>query len=228
MGGIAETPRINWSIVVARPAHSAKAVFTAKGGAASEGADPTAHYFAQARTVKKYLCYAAAGREFDVAEELAGHGARPWAGRKIEFIRRGKKRRPEARETPYLPNYIFADMDDDCWHRVMKANIRYLAKTTYILGGMDLRAYEAFVTAVDGEWHEAQEIIRRNDTAAMQEFKAGDALKDSKGRFGENLLRYRGMVETAHMLYPLIEAETEMMGQTVVVRLDPLDVSAYE
>lgn len=178
--------------------------------------------------MKKYLCYATAGRELDVAKELEAEGASTWVGRKVDFIRRGKKRRPEPVETPYLPNYIFADMDDDCWHRVMTAQIKYLAKTTYMLNSLDLRGYASFVAAVDGEYNLAQEIIRRNDTAAMQEFKAGDALKDSKGRFGENLLRYRGMVETAHMLYPLIEAETEMMGQTVVVRLDPLDVSAYE
>ncbi len=173
-----------------------------------------------------YLAYATTGKEFEVEQSLEDLGIDVWCGRKIEFLRRGKKRYAEPVESPYLPNYLFLSLSEDEWHQVMGSQVKHLAKTTYQLSGRDERHFDKFKNAVWDESLEAQAIIKRNDTAAMNQFKAGQKIKDLQGRFGEQLLKFRRIVEAAHELFPMIEAETEMMGQTVTVRLDPLDVVA--
>ena len=80
-----------------------------------------------------YLAYATTGKETEVENELQARGFKVWCGRKVEFVRKGKRRRAEAVESPKLPNYLFITMTADEWHRLHSRPLKHLAKTTYVL-----------------------------------------------------------------------------------------------
>ncbi len=175
---------------------------------------------------RTHLAYAASGREFEVETALTELNFDVWCGRTVEFIRAGKERRAEAQEKPKLPNYLFLSLTVDEWHELRKSQIKHLAKTMMMLRRDDERQLDKFKAMVHAGLEEGRRIAKSNDRAKMVEFTAGQELIDLKGRFGEQALKFRKIVERAHQLYPLIQAETEMMGQTVLVELDPLDVRA--
>ena len=147
-------------------------------------------------------------------------GLTVWNLRKIEFIRQGKKRRPEAIESPYLPNYIFAEIPA---HRFLDVvGIKYLAKTLTPLTRCDLKALRAFSEVTAKEYDAAQRIKGNQDL--ISEYKAGQAVRLLDGRFADRLLTFKGVVERSFDLYPKIQMETEMFGRSVLVEADPLDV----
>lgn len=167
-----------------------------------------------------YLAHAKAGKEFEVAEVLRAIANDAWVPRKAVFVRRGKKRRPELEVQPYLPNAIFVDLEDDQFHLI--GTVKYLARTTHVIGPRDARDIERFRARVDAEMKEAERI--QGNKEAIQLFKAGQAIEAINGPFKDTALRFLRMVERADMLHPQVEATAEMFGQTVRVALDPLDV----
>lgn len=181
-----------------------------------------------------YLAYATTGKEFEVADRLKELGFDLWCGREITFVRKGKRRRPEAVERPKLPNYLWLTLEPEDWHDLHRRQVKHFAPTMYQLSARDLRGSKdwiglnAFRVAVDAAYAEGQRIARNNDIAEMAQFERGQKLIDLTGTFGETVLRFRRMIERAHELHPKIEAEMEMMGRTVRVELDPLDMKAVE
>lgn len=171
-----------------------------------------------------YLAYAITGKEFVVADKLAELGFNVWCGRSITFVRKGKRRRPEAVEKPKLPNYLFLTLTPEEWHDLDRRNVKHLAPTFYLLRRDDERALAKFRAEVDAAYAEGQRIARNNDLAEIAQFKAGERLVDLTGVFSDAVLRFRRMVERAHEMHPRIQADMEMMGRIVTVELDPLDV----
>lgn len=177
-----------------------------------------------------HLAYATTGREFEVEEALTERGFEVWCGKRVEFLRRGKKRRAEAVTTPKLPNYLFISLTGQEWHDLRSRPTKYLAPTMYTLTEQDMRGpkgFERFRELTDESYQRGLGVAERNNAAEMVQFKEGEALIDLKGRFGEQAMKFRRIVERAND-FPLIEAEAEMMGRTVTVRLDPLDVRATD
>lgn len=170
-----------------------------------------------------YLAYATSNKEFEVQQALEERGFTVWCGRKVDFLRRGKKRRAEAVISPKLPNYLFLTLTDDEWHEMRSKPVKYLAPTMYLLKQHDEEQLNHFKALVDYDHAEGMKIAERNDKAEMVQFTKGQDLVDLRGRFGEQALKFRRIVERAND-YPLVEVETEMMGRVVTVRLDPLDV----
>lgn len=170
-----------------------------------------------------YLAYATTGKEFEVETELKARGFDVWCGRKVDFLRRGKKRRAEAVITPKLPNYLFLSLSDKEWHDLHRKPVKYLAPTKHLLRRDDEEQLKTFRHIVDIDHQEGLKVAERNNVAEMAQFKEGQLLTDLRGRFAETALRFRRMVEAAGE--PFIEAETDMMGRVVTVRLDPLDVT---
>lgn len=171
-----------------------------------------------------YLAYATTGKEFDVTQALQERGFNVWCGRKVNFLRRGKKRRAEAVITPKLPNYVFLNLTAHEWHDLHSRPVKHLASTMYVLRRDDESQLEAFKQIVDLDYQEGMRIAERNNVSEMAQFKKGQELTDLRGRFADNALRFRRMVEAAGQ-FPMVEAETNMMGRVVTVRLDPLDVA---
>lgn len=193
-----------------------------------------------------YLAYATSGKEFEVADKLASLGFTVWCGRRIDFIRKGKRRRPEAVEKPKLPNYLFLTLTPDEWHDLRRREVKHLAQTMYQLTARDIAGrppvknkegvlidpgwigLAAFKEQVDAAHAEGQRIAKNNDIAEMAQYRAGQRLVDLTGTFADVCLTFRRMVERAHETYPKVEADMEMFGRMTRVYLDPISVKAAE
>jgi hypothetical protein len=177
-----------------------------------------------------WLAYIQTGREFEVAAELEARGFPVWVARKITLERRGKRRRPDVIESPYLPNYAFLDLDDAAFHRLMHTNrpVKYLARTMTALRRDDEAALMAFRADIDRAYANAQKHVQNASRADLAEYRRGQAIRQISGPFADTLLRFRRLVEGAADLHPMIEAEMDLMGRAVRVKVDPLDVKAAE
>ena len=171
-----------------------------------------------------YLAYAKAKKEFEVEQDLRDLGLAVWVARKIEFVRRGKRQVFEAKEAPYLPNYIFIECPDSAFKDV-RAHKHIIGKPEP-LSGLDMRSLGIFREHVEVEYQDAQRV--EGNQVAMKAFKAGQAMRFVDQRFEDNLLRFKEMVETAEHSYPRVRMEMEMMGQVVEIDADPIDVRGVE
>lgn len=174
------------------------------------------------QVIVTYLGYARGGKEFEVTADIEALGVAVYCARKIEFLRRGKERRPRPVEAPYLQNYLFIEIPAELFLDVLA--IKYLASTLTPLSGADMRSLGRFRDEVDLEYAAAQRIGRNQD--AISEYKTGQALRVLDGQFSDKMLTFRSMVDRAHDMHPKVIADMEMMGQNVTVELDPLNVRA--
>ena len=173
-----------------------------------------------------YVGYARGRKEMEVEDSLRDLGITAWCGKLMVWSRSGKKRRAEPRVIPKLPNYIFFDATPEQFFEAK--GVKHLAPTFTALADRDMRGFERFRARVDAEFAEAQRIAANANKAEISEYRRGQKLVDVSGRFGDTLMTFRRIVESAHELHPLIEAEMDFMGRAVTVRLDPLDVRAGE
>lgn len=171
-----------------------------------------------------YLCYARSGREFEVVDALADLGIEAYCAKRMRFIRKGKQRRPEPEITPYLHNYIFAEIAAQDYLTAM--SVKHLASTTYALSEADKRALQVFRREVDAEF-EAQDAKRAN-REAVSEYDPGQEIRFIDGRFSDSVIKFREVVERAHDLHPKIRATIDMMGREATIEIDPLSVKAAE
>lgn len=198
--------------------------------------------------------------EFVVEAELRAATPTVWCGRKIDFLRRGKRSNYEAIESPFLAGYIFAAFPAVYFHDVCKiegvwgvpvpltrADLEGIP-ALYGSNGELLRAerpgLRGFQEFVEAEYQDAKAIEREAERAqrAMDksaerallnrkiicEFKKGQALKVTDPRFEYYNMFFREIVQGAHDQHPKIKADFDMMGQTVTVELDPIDVRSAE
>jgi len=169
-----------------------------------------------------YLGYARSGKEVEVTESIKAMDLAVYCPMRIEFIRRGKDRRARRVESPYLQNYIFAEIPAERFLDVLA--VKYLASTLTPLSGADMRSLWQFRDMVEDEYADAKRISQNQ--AAICEYKAGQAIQALDGRFSDKMLTFRSMVERAHDMYPKVVAGMEMMGRELTVELDPLNVRA--
>jgi transcriptional antiterminator NusG len=168
-------------------------------------------------TSATYLLYAATGREFDVARDLAGLEIDAWCGRVINWKRTGKDRRPRPVEEPALPNYIFAEMTADQFHRARQ--VKHLAPTMIMLSRASVPGYTEFRDTVDARYR-ADDHARRCADVVIEPFEVGEVLNVIGGPFADLCGKFRRVVQAAHDLHPKIE----MDFGSLTVRVDPLDV----
>lgn len=161
--------------------------------------------------------------EFAVERQLRALGIEAHAPRKIEFKRVGKKRHAEPITSAYLPGYVFADIPAELFTRAI--HCRGISSTLLAVTPQEVRRHvQPFLAKVDDENAEAKRIIDSRDRAAMCQFEPGQALGILAGPFMERAAKFLRMVQAAHDLHPMIEAESEMFGRAVRVKIDPLDV----
>lgn len=166
------------------------------------------------------LGYARTGKELEVMDALTAAGIPYWRGTRVDFVRKGKQRTPEPVESPALPNYVW--LQPDSIQELHFARIKYLAHTVHFLSESSVRAFAAFAREVDARRAEADRIV--GNRAAICEYKHGDRIEIRDGALAGQFATFRRMVETAADLHPRVEADMEMMGAYVPVRLDPLSV----
>lgn len=178
-----------------------------------------------------YLLYAKAGREFECADAIRDLGLEAICEPRMIFKRSGKKRRPEAEDVPYLPNFIFAQIPAAQFLDVIA--IKFLASTAIPVpkrdwsGWTDVegRRYPGihdFVQAARAEYRDRQRV--KDNQQALCEYTPGEAVRLLDGKFSDRALTFRAMVERPHDTFPKVQMETEMMGRQVLVEADPLNV----
>ena len=169
-----------------------------------------------------YAGYATTGREFTVEQAIQDLGIDAWVARKMEFKRVGKHRRPESVVTPYLPNYIFIELSPDGFHEVQ--GVKHLAKTMLPIPRLSQRYLDTFKARVQAEY-DAQ-ADRAASGERLEQFTYGDTLKVIAGPFMDQLVKFKGTVERARDMHPMLTGEIEIMGQITGVEIDPLHVRA--
>lgn len=170
-----------------------------------------------------WLGWAVTGKEFVAMDDMDRHGIDYWRGVRVEFERRGKQRTAEPHEYPALHNYIWIRLQSDQAHLLSK--VRFLGSTFHILNKEALRQFQRFSEIVDAKREEARRIEgNRKAIADYAAYQPGDALEIIGGPLAGEMATFARMIQTAHNLFPTIKAEMELMGRTVPMELDPLDV----
>lgn len=161
--------------------------------------------------------------EFAVERQLKELGLEAFAPRKIEFKRQGKKRHAEPITSAYLPGYVFAEIPAEMF--VKAISCRGLNPSMMAVSPQEVRRHvKPFLCKVAEENAEAQRIIDSRDRAAMCQFEPGAALEVLAGPFADRIVRFTGMVQAAHDMHPMIEAQMDILGRLTRVKVDPLDV----
>ena len=154
-------------------------------------------------------------REFDAAEECEALGITCYLPRKVELIRQGKRRRPDAVVRPYLPGYLFIETDAEGWH-MLKATKHI--RTLMGIGDKEAKRVMAFVDKVEADYTARMAQIEAGER--VSEYAEGDTLEITLGPLKGQLARFKRIAEGA--MFPEVVAETELMGQVVTIKLDPL------
>lgn len=154
-------------------------------------------------------------REFDAAEECEALGITCYLPRKVEMIRQGKRRRPDAVVRPYLPGYLFIETDAEGWHMI-KATKHI--RTLMGIGQNEARRVMAFIDRCEAEYQARMAQIEAGER--VSEYQVGDLLEITLGPFQGALARFKRIAEGA--MFPEVVAEAELMGQVVTIKLDPL------
>jgi transcription antitermination factor NusG len=159
------------------------------------------------------------GTEQNVQEQLEALGLEAIAPRRVDLIRQGKRRYPDPVTSAYLPGYVFAWFGDGDWHV-----IRHIkeVRTMMAVSPQSERLVRAFIDRVEADY--AQRMAQIEAGERVSEYSPGDLLTIMTGQFAGQLATFARILQTAHDVFPEIEAEMDMMGQTVKLRLDPISV----
>lgn len=165
-----------------------------------------------------WIAYAPARREFEARDACADLGVTAIVPRKVELIRSGKRRFPDPVVSPVLPNYIGLDLSDDDWHKVTR--IPSLRLTMMACGPGDWRRFLNFADIAEDAYDLAMAQIAAGQR--VTEFSEGDAIAILGGPLAGQLAAFRRIVERAEAAFPLIGAELNIMGRSVLITLDPV------
>ncbi len=166
--------------------------------------------------------YARSGMEAQVVEAIRALGIDAQVALKIEAIRSGKQRWPEAVTSAVFPNYIFINCDDRQWHQLK--GVKHLASTFY---PVPLRVYDRLVVPMLDK--AARDYAERCDKLAagerVAEYQDGDQLMMMAGKLAGTLAIFRKLVEAGEYGFPEIVAELPQTlgGKPITVRVDPLE-----
>lgn len=163
-----------------------------------------------------WAAYTRAGTEFDAQEECDVLGITCHVPRRVDMIRQGKRRRPDPVIRPFLPNYLFCELTPEEWH-MLKASkhIRSLMG----IGDGSARLVMQFIARVEADF--AQRMAQIEAGQRVDEYAENDLLEIIAGPLAGQLAKFKRIAEGAG-IFPEIIAETELMGQGVTLRLDPL------
>ena len=183
-----------------------------------------------------WIAYTARGREFDAQEEAETLGLWAAVPRRVDLIRQGKRRRPDAIVSPYLDNYVFVEADATGWHwlrgskhvrSLMGVPPQEVAKVQRFIAKV-----EAEFIAKEAEIDRAVEIMRNREASkedrreamkVMQAYTPGDLLEVICGPFAGQIVAFGAMVERAASKLPEIEVSLQGL-EWGAMRLDPLHV----
>lgn len=167
-----------------------------------------------------WMAYARTGQEFAVQAAIEALGLAVYLPRKIEAIRRGNRRFPDAVTTPLLPNYIFFDATPDQWHSV-KA-VKHLSPAMTPIARAYVPRLMQFVSTAETAYRDRLAKIEAGER--VEQFQPGDVMAILSGPLQGQFARFRRLVESPGDMFPQIEADVSILGHTVRARLDVLSV----
>jgi transcription antitermination factor NusG len=155
-------------------------------------------------------------REFEAQAEAEALGLTCYVPRRVDLIRQGNRRRPDAVVRPYLPGYVFIDTDNHGW-QALKGS-KHL-RSWIGIGGGNARQVMQFIDRVEADYQARMAQIEAGQR--VDEYEPGDLLQIIAGPFAGQLARFQRVAEGAGM-FPELIAEGDLFGQAVTIRLDPL------
>lgn len=167
-----------------------------------------------------WLAYATTAQELNAQEACEALGYTAIVPRKVEAVRRGKKRWAEAIVSPYLPNYVWVEGGPDAFYAIR--DIKEFRGSAMGITPQSERGVRAFIERVERDFATRMAQIEAGERVA--EYQPGDLLSEMTGPFAGKVARFRRMIESAYSLFPSIEAEMELMGRVVRVKMDPINV----
>ena len=166
-----------------------------------------------------YAIYTPAKQELATEAAILALGVRAECAKRVDLIRQGKRRWPDPVISSYLPNYVFAWLDPADWHQVAKVKT---VRDMIGIGPAAERGVSSFLARIKGDYLGRMSQIEAGERVAQ--YDPGDLLTILTGSFVGQLAKFGRMVETANELFPQIEADMQIMGRSVRVKLDPLAV----
>lgn len=157
------------------------------------------------------------GQEQNVQEQIEALGLTCAVPLRVDVIRQGKRRRPDVVERAYLPGYAFAWFGAEDWHAIRGAKH---VRTMMGVSAQSERLVRAFIASVQADYEARMAQISAG--LRVEEYNPGDLLQIMTGPFAGQLARFTRMLETAHDVFPVIEAEFELFGRTAKVQVDPI------
>lgn len=165
-----------------------------------------------------WIAYTARGREFDAQEEAETLGLWAAVPRRVDLIRQGKRRRPDAIVSPYLDNYVFVEADATGWHWLKGSkHVRSLMGVP----PQEVAKVQSFIAKVESDY--AQRMAQIEAGERVSEYEPGDLLQIITGPFAGTIAAFRRVAEGAGM-FPDLVLEQEIFGRAVRMRVDPLAV----
>lgn len=167
-------------------------------------------------TKPMWIAYTPAGHEFNAQEEAEALGLWCEVPRRVDMLRRGTNRRPDPIVSPYLPNYIFVRMDGDEWHWLKSSKV--VRSIMGVTSGNE-PALLKFIDRVESDFADRMAQIEAGQR--VDEYAPGDLLRIITGPFAGTMASFKRVAEGAGM-FPDLVVETQMFGQTVTVKVDPI------
>ena len=150
-----------------------------------------------------------------------------------KFKRVGNAREASLTIAPYFPSLIFVTIDQADFATLH--SIRHLGRKWLAIAGQrdgrrigDAASVDRFFAEAEAELQEAIKIDQqaKDRRALMAEFKAGQAVQALDGPFKEKVAHFVKLTHAPHDPHPVAVVEVEVMGRTVLTKIDPIALRA--
>lgn len=180
------------------------------------------------------LCYAPPSLAFATADAINDMGFLAVAPRMVVMDRNRKTDKRFVTDAPALDGYIFAAMPEPEWHRV-RGSLRHDGKCLALhrLEDIDPRQWvrvQACVQRIEADYQRAMGDYERQQHDGKPRpyvcpYNVGEAIKLLGGEMQNTLARFKRLVLVNGV--PVIEAEVQMFGQAVPVKVDPVKTERW-
>lgn len=177
----------------------------------------------------RLLAYARPGDEFSITDAINDMGALAIAPRRFAMIRDRKQNGKHVPgELPALPGYIFAAVTDAQWHIMhwgfMIKGHRIAPRVVTRIDPREWLTVQAYAERAEMDYQIAEEVSRRPDLKDYG-FTQGDPIQLLCESLTGAMAKFNRVIQ--HNGQPMIEADTQMFGQTVKVKVNPAQVVAW-
>jgi transcription antitermination factor NusG len=163
-----------------------------------------------------WIAYTPKGREFDAQEEAEALGLWAMVPRRVDMLRKGFNRRAEPVISAYLPNYMFFRSGNEGWHWMKGSKT---VRTVMGVSPGNAALVDQFIERVEADF--AARMAQIEAGQRVDEYEPGDLLQIVTGPFAGVVASFKRLAEGASM-FPELVVETQLFGQAVTVRVDPI------